>query len=432
MLAANKEQQLNLIAKRWPQLADELSRTAPETGITIDSSGNHPALCVNEIHLASIYNRQQVTTIQTCHLTDSCASVTVYGVAQSELIKALLARKNIRQIKVVILNAALFIATLNYINHSKWLKEKKVTLVLGKSLSGIDSGETCCIEPACLKLPDEESRWLVDCLLIDLSSSFANNLLSNDGKRGEQIQQNLPHITADGDVADYFDTSSEKTFFVAGTGPSLEQSFLRLKERDPNSILIAVDTALKSLYEQGIKADFVVSIDMHPHIAKWLDFPMDDHFKHHTPLIYFPDIAKETIEQWQGPRYVAYTIYNPYHQQLMQPIPKGTLFSGGSVIHPAIDLAAKMGANKIIICGADFSFPNNKYHAKGSLQENFSEKIMDSNYRIVNGHGLKQATNLQFIQYLRYLVTYIEEHKNIKFYNASRDGAHIAGCEYLD
>ncbi|MCF6229691.1 MAG: DUF115 domain-containing protein [Gammaproteobacteria bacterium] len=431
MLVANKKQQLNIIAKRWPQLADELCASVAGENITLDSSGSYPTLCVNEIHLASIYNRQQITEIQTCHLTPTCRSVTVYGTAHGELIKSLLRRKNIQNIKVVILNVAVFSATLEFINHSQWLRDQKITLVFGKNLAGIDSSEICCIEPACLTLADEQTRWLADCLLIDLSSSFSNTLLSNDGKREQQIQHNLPHITTDKDVSAYFDTAGDRTIYVAGTGPTLEQSFSLLRERG-NNILIAADTAVKSLYEHGVKADFVVSIDMHPHIAKWLDFPMDDNFRNHTPLIYFPDIAKETIEQWQGPRYVAYTIYNPYHQQLMRSIPKGVLFSGGSVIHPAIDLAVKMGAKEVVICGADFSFPNNKYHVKGSLQEHFSGELMNSKYRVTNGHGQKQATNLQLIQYLRHLVTYIEEHNTIKFYNASRDGAYIAGCDYLD
>ncbi len=431
MLVANKKQQLNIITKRWPQLADELCASVADENITLDSSGSYPTLCVNEIHLASIYNRQQITEIQTCHLTPTCHNVTVYGTAHGELIKSLLRRKNIQRIKVVILNVAVFAAILDFIDHSKWLKDKKVTLVFGKNLPGIDSREIYCIEPACLTLADEQTRWLADCLLIDLSSAYANALLSNDGKREQQIQHNLPYITADKDVSAYFGTAGDQTIYVAGTGPTLEQSFSLLRDRG-DKILIAADTAVKSLYEQGIKADFVVSIDMHPHIAKWLDFPMDDDFRYHTPLIYFPDIAKETIEQWQGPRYVAYTIYNPYHQQLMPSIPKGVLFSGGSVIHPAIDLAVKMGAKEVVICGADFSFPNNKYHVKGSLQEHVGSEFMDSKYRVTNGHGQQQATNLQFIQYLRHLVTYIEEHNTLKFYNASRDGAYIAGCEYLD
>lgn len=41
---------------------------------------------------------------------------------------------------------------------------------------------------------------------------------------------------------------------------------------------------------------------------------------------------------------------------------KGRLYCAGSVIHPAIDLVVKMGANKILLLGADFSFLDGKNH----------------------------------------------------------------------
>ena len=42
---------------------------------------------------------------------------------------------------------------------------------------------------------------------------------------------------------------------------------------------------------------------------------------------------------------------------------QGQLYVGGSVIHPAVDLAVKMGAARITLFGADFAFPMNKTHA---------------------------------------------------------------------
>lgn len=53
-------------------------------------------------------------------------------------------------------------------------------------------------------------------------------------------------------------------------------------------------------------------------------------------------VNNETLLSWPGVRYAAYSS-SPIYKKLRSQIPKAILYSGGSVIHPAIDFAVQLG-----------------------------------------------------------------------------------------
>ena len=88
---------------------------------------------------------------------------------------------------------------------------------------------------------------------------------------------------------------------------------------------------------------------------------------------------------------------------------KAQLYVGGSVIHPAVDLAVKMGAAKITLFGADFAFPNNKTHA------GWSDGDLGPNWVLLGigywtGMAQRVKTQLNFRSYLCELERYIAGH----------------------
>jgi len=118
-------------------------------------------------------------------------------------------------------------------------------------------------------------------------------------------------------------------------------------------------------------------------------------------------------------------VFEPLRKQL----PAAPLFSYGSVIHPAVDLAVNMGAKRILLFGADFAFSHQKTHANwqnGSIGPAFQQ----ATEQVINGFGEKVPTLRNLLTYLTGLERYIAKQPAVQFFNTSKAGAVIAGTEY--
>jgi hypothetical protein len=233
-------------------------------------------------------------------------------------------------------------------------------------------------------------------------------------------------VRSDADVAELFGSHAMRDVFVIATGPSLELHFERLqaiRAQAERPLFICVDTAYRPLLDHGIRPDIVVSIDQRISAR-------------HLPaantaaitLVYMPMVDPRMLKDWQGPRHAAYSA-SPIYQTIRQQLPRGELYVGGSVIHPAVDLAVKMGAAQITLFGADFAFPGDKTHA-GWGDGDLGPQLIAAKHWVLDGHGQRIKTQLNFRSYLCELERYIAGHPQVRFYNTSRAGAMIAGTTF--
>jgi hypothetical protein len=177
------------------------------------------------------------------------------------------------------------------------------------------------------------------------------------------------------------------------------------------------------LRNAGITPDLVVSID---HRISTRHLPPEG--SDGIALVYLPGQEAPMLEAWRGPRYVGYST-SPVYSRIRQHIPRANLHVGGSVIHPAIDLAVKMGATRIILFGADFAFPGGKTHT-GWQDGVLGPELSIARHWVRDGRGNKVKTQLNFRSYLIELERYIALHPEVQFFNTSRDGALIAGTTF--
>ncbi len=136
----------------------------------------------------------------------------------------------------------------------------------------------------------------------------------------------------------------------------------------------------------------------------------------------------QVLEGWQGPRYVGYSASDVF-QVLRQRLPRAQLHSGGSVIHPAVDLAVRMGGKRITLFSADFAFALNRTHA-GWEDGDLGSQLGVARHWVLDGHGQRVRTQLNFCSYLCELERYIEARPDVAFFNTSRSGAMIAGTTF--
>jgi hypothetical protein len=267
---------------------------------------------------------------------------------------------------------------------------------------------------------------------LELSSPFIREQHHQKSGRwiAARIRENSTFFHNDRPVSELFNKERGSHILVAAAGPTLDQTMERLRFLRENAALVSVDAALVPLLEAGIYPDYTITIDPQPAIRTFFDTDLSP--LANTALIYFPSVDPQVLHAWPGRRYVAWSEY--LRKLAADSDPAGEcLFSAGSVIHPAVDLAVRMGAATITLFGADFSFPHNQTHAaKCSQAEPFTRG--HATHTLLNGHGDQVATTPNLRGYLRDLESYIERLRDhpIVWKNASRDGALIQGCSFLE
>lgn len=420
---------LQVISTRWPEIAQALKVTKFDDKSVELIKDIELSMVYQQIQIASSFDQQAEANIQIKPVSKTSKQVTLYGCGLGAVQKQLLKQHHIESITVIILNLSLFKAILTHFDQRSWLSHAKITLQLASQKSNIQLPFIAL--PAELTLADDESSRIRDMLCLALDDDF---IRQHKGIKNHKVKDAIYHkkslLRQEQDVAALFSNQDTRHFIICAAGPTLEShlSWLsQLKTRD-KLVIVAVDAALMPLMQAGITPDIVVSIDAN---AKKFFAKLTMDQLRDIALVYFPTIDNELIKSWQGKRYVSYSTGELY-DDINSQVPKGRLYSAGSVIHPAIDLVVKMGAKTVYLLGADFSFPGNKSHTY--WQNEVTGKgahlgVTNTPHWVLNSLNERVPTLLNFRGYLRDLEQYIALHPEVIFYNGSEKGAKILGTQ---
>ncbi|WP_311971090.1 6-hydroxymethylpterin diphosphokinase MptE-like protein [Pseudomonas baltica] len=413
-----------VLERRWPALwarlqGEDLTALSPRV------TGCGSTLSIDGVQLTSRYDRVGEARLQADSLALDSTVVHLYGTALGDLQGVLLERPALRTLQVYIVNSALFVMVLGLLDQRLWLGDPRVEL----SLAGeqVEMALPFFALPGEMVLADDFNARMRDRLVSETHLAFNNrHFAAAQPHLLQRLQETETLVRSDPDVARLFDTLQGREVLVIATGPSLEQHFAALKAiaaRAERPLIICVDTAYRPLRKQGIVPDLVVSVDQ---LISERYLPPDD--SQAVTLVYLPLVPADVLQRWQGPRYAGYSA-SPLFDAMRQRLPRGSLHTAGSVLHPAVDLAVKMGARRITLFGADFAFPHDKTHA-GWLDSELGPSVKAARYWLHDGHGQRVKTQLNFRSYLLELERFIARHPQVQFFNTSRDGALIAGTHY--
>lgn len=414
-----------VIEQRWPALWRHLQAQDISAVPAQLVEGQESTLSIDGVQLTSRHGRLAEARLQALSLALDAPVVHLYGTALGDLQGVLLERPALAQLQVYVLNSALFALVLGLLDQQAWLRDPRVELSLGG-----EHDEMCLpffALPAELVLADDFNARMRDRLVSETHLSFNNRHFAGEqAELLQRLQDNQGLIEADTDVAQLFATLQGREALVVATGPSLERHFNGLREiaaRAERPLIICVDTAYRPLRAHGVVPDIVVSVDQRISLRH---LPPEDSAA--VALVYLPLVPFEVLQGWQGPRYVGYSV-SALYRPLQQQCPRGALHTGGSVLHPAVDLAVKMGARRVTLFGADFAFPHDKTHA-GWQDGELGPSVAAARYWVHDGHGRRVKTQLNFRSYLMELERFIARHPQVAFFNTCRDGALIAGTQY--
>lgn len=415
---------LAIITRRWPKIAIALTAANPSELEVALCEGAGSTLLVNGIQLTSRHDREAEAMLQAASLPDH-PTLHVYGTGLGDLQRALLSRSRLRQLQVHILNRHLFVLVLTVLEQQDWLDDPRVTLTLAADESEIDLPFFAL--PAELQLVEEQAVAIRGRLVSENLARYTRQRFDPDSPAvRDRLADNHRRIEQDGDVAALFGSYPGAAALVVASGPSLQWSLPALKvylERFPHTLLLCVDTALAFLKRAGIMPTLVVSID-----DAMTSQRLSVEGVAPLPLVYFPLVPGPVLDSWPGPRLTAYSS-SPMFAALRQQLPKGTLHHGGSVLHPTVDLAVKMGAREVILLGCDFAFIEGQTHSgwqSGELGPAANQALSWT----LDGQGRRVATNPNFTTYQIELERYIQAHPEVQFWNTSRRGAAVQGCAY--
>ncbi|ROQ22601.1 uncharacterized protein DUF115 [Gallaecimonas pentaromativorans] len=417
---------LLVITQRWPELMASLNQVS---SIPLDAAqlveGLDSTLMVNGVQLTSRHARITEAKTQAASLPETAATVHLYGTALGDIQQVLLARSNLQQLQVHILNEAIFLLVLQLLDQRHWLSDPRVSLQLAANSPDIQL--PFLVSPAELVLVSDTNAKIRDRLVSELDLPFNNRRFLTDApERLARIEANRHFFAKDLDVRQLFGIAKTPEVWVVATGPSLEQHYAYIRERRKQAnapLLIAVDTALKPLLDNGIRPDVVVTLDF-----GIIEQELPCSQSGGIGLVYFPTTNGDVLAAWQGPRYLALTT-SPFFDRLRQQLDRGLLNNAGSVIHPALDLAVQAGGQQVVMFGADFAFPGDRTHAgweNGELGLAPGQSVEWT----LDGYGQRVKTLRNFRSYLCGVERFIARHPHVTFYNSSKAGALIQGAAF--
>ncbi len=416
-----------LIRQRWPQVAAALEPLSPTPAAQRCTDTPQQTLMVDGIHLSSGYDRASEAQQQAMLVPEAAAVAWVYGVGVGDLPRALLRRENLKTLHAVILNRELFLASLSHFQQTDWLADERVVLHLGAEM--VDLQTPFCASPACLKLAEDAAASLRDCVVLELDTLYLNErFLANETAR-QQLEENASRVAGDADVSALFSPQRDGAALIAAAGPTLADHYDDIKQfQRQGGVVVALDAALRPLVLAGIRPDLVVTVDSLPEVYHL--FEVDLSLFENTPLVYFPVVHQQVLAAWPGRRYVAYSD-SPIYRDLSRRVSHSRLFSAGSVIHCAMDLVVKMGFGKVLLAGADFSYPEGMSHVENAVYAMPTARYKAKEW-LINGMGEKNSTTKNLRGYLRDLERYLRGCDGVEVFNLSRRGAKIEGTRYLD
>ena len=424
---------LLIISQRWPDIHQQIMLLDMSMVDAQWVSGQCNTIVFQGIQQGSNYDALLEAEIQCQQIPENAANIQVYGIGLGHVQALLLARSKVKKLTTTILNLHLLTFSLIHIDHGSWLNDLRTDLQVAKANQLVAFPFVAL--PGELATIEEASAALRDRICLELDQQFiADKHSSNFESMHNAINVNSALIQADKDVkalallpALQARLLSSATFVVAAAGPTLSDHYEWLKKQAENIIIIAVDAAVKPLLKAKIKPDIIVSIDP---VADRLFNGIAPESLTKVPLVYFPLLKNDFLKSWPGARFVSFSIGKSF-DDMTNGFNKTRLYSAGSVIHPSIDLAVKLAAEKILLLGADFSLIRQQTHVEETnvLSERPLLSPDKTPHWVHNGYGEKVPTYLNFRGYLRDLESYISLHPEIEFYNGSFAGAAIKGTK---
>ncbi len=237
---------------------------------------------------------------------------------------------------------------------------------------------------------------------------------------------------------------------VVGAGPSLDQAIPLLRDVAGHVTIIVAFKALRAVVAGGISPDFVVCLDPKQKVRHLegvdlsrvgcfvIEAACEDEMLSvaaSSPLVPFvaSDLTAELVRE-------------------LKLIEVPLVGTAGSAVHAAIQVGLILGCEHIYLAGTDFGFPQDRLYATGAGTgdrfvvsadgKSYSRQPLDSHFRagglvqVAANDGSVVRASLEMIKFREWVERVIAQQaaasEPVRFYNLARQGAVIAGAEFVE
>lgn len=208
---------------------------------------------------------------------------------------------------------------------------------------------------------------------------------------------------------------------LVAAGPSLDKNIEELKKAKGRAFIIAVDTAMRALYNHNISPDAVVTIDAkvreeHLKDTNFSDLPLFAKIQSNCKIL--------QIHQAEKILFDSHPYLNHFYKSIGKKIEDYR--AGASVATAAFSICAALGFQRIVLVGQDLAYLGEATHAGGMVGRIRGEQ--DNICYVDAAGGGKVKTRHDWLQYLRWFERVIQEVKGeIEVIDATEGGALIHG-----
>ncbi|MCV3387220.1 DUF115 domain-containing protein [Campylobacter sp. IFREMER_LSEM_CL2256] len=222
-----------------------------------------------------------------------------------------------------------------------------------------------------------------------------------------------------------------KNAIIVSTGPSLIKQLPLLKKYQENAVIFSADSSYAILAKEGIKPDYVFSLEREEMTSEFFNNDFGD-FDKDILFIIASLTHPNTIQYIEKNNRNYMLVLRPlFFESKLGLNEYGFLGSGMSVANMAYELAGALRFENIILIGQDLAYNDDgKSHPKEHLYGDQGDKEIVYKEITAYGDNGKVKTQLTWYLFLKSFEKDIALAKNIlniKTYNATEGGARIEG-----
>ncbi len=375
-----REANLGALARRDPQLARLVSRAAPDPRISFSvSRSGKPVPCLRgEGRTLALHSRvdPEREGERLAAAGAGAGFVVSLGLGAGFHLLPLLRRAELSALVIVEKDAESLAALLAGADVSEILVDPRVTVAAGLPAARLrdlvlqgyspvlcGSLRTVQLRPWC----DAMKEWAASAAgAVREAAESAASDFATQARFGRRWFSNILGNMPLAEVSP-LELPRSRRVMVTAAGPSLEDQLPHIARQRDGALLVAADTSLPALEAAGVRPDIVVSIDCQVHSC----YHFYGRGAREERLVL--DLASPPALARLVPRTSFAASAHPLCALLARrwrrfpPLDA----SGGNVTHAAVSLAGTLGAESVVVYGADFSYPDGKPYARGTYLFDF-------------------------------------------------------------
>ena len=218
------------------------------------------------------------------------------------------------------------------------------------------------------------------------------------------------------------------TAIVLGGGPTLDDAIDWIKQNQSKLVIFSVARIARRLKKEGIVPDFYVSVD--PHDVSFDNSKGIFAFQDQSILLNGYHINPKLLGQWAG-----LTCYTGNKYGWKNDYPRNLDSLGPTVTNTAVNVAAYLGCQNIILSGLDFCFAKGRTHESSSDEAKVASQLSyKDSIKVEANSGEMTPTEPTFASARTILEQqigfYLQDNPELRFYSTGWGSAKIENVSY--